>query len=68
MNPRRQLAPTEPADTWEDRAARIIETFESWREAPFDFLRTAAFIDLMTEHCADLRAELAAAGWEAAAS
>lgn len=65
MTPRPHY-PVDPTDTWEDRAARVVETWEAWDAEPFDFFRTEALRDVMGEHVAALREQLAAAGWDAA--
>jgi len=52
----------------EDRVARIVETWDRWREDPFQFGVHTAFVEVMAPFIEGLRRELARAGWEAARS
>lgn len=54
-------------EPWDDRAARVVESWDAWCAAPrFDFKQDAAFLLVMAEHVEHLRKSLAFAGWEAA--
>lgn len=58
----------ELVDVMDDRAARIVETWDAWREAPHDFIAAEHFLYVMGQLVQDLRDELAAAGWKAGQS
>lgn len=66
MNPRRQMVPSAPADTWDDEWARIVETWDAWIDQPFDFHANEMLRSVVGKHIDGLRAELARAGWRAA--
>ncbi len=42
------------------------ESWDAWRDEPWSYFAMQRFVEVMSEHVSDLRAELAAAGWEAA--
>lgn len=65
MTPHDALA-AELAVVMDDRAARIVESWDAWRAEPWSFVEMQRFVEVMTEHVDDLRAELRAAGWEVA--